>query len=141
MIIFILLIAFICAPGLLIFNMAQSSVVSTDTLQMAEIQAFNEQFEVYEGSAVTGTNVKTLLTTCVTNASINSNSEERLPDIEYVDLNYESSQESIEIDSDIQNTAVNEINSLKSKISNAHYYIVEMEYNDEGLVDNIIITY
>lgn len=141
MMIFLLLIAFICAPGILVFNMAQSSIVSADTLQASEIQVFNEQFEVYEGSAVTGTNVKALLTTCVTNAGTNSTSEEKLPDIEYVDLNSESSQESIEIDSDVKNTAIDEISSLKSKISNAHYYIVEMEYNDEGLVDNIIITY
>lgn len=140
---FILLLILILSTSLFTFNAATSSVTeSMNNLNSIEIQAFNEPIVQYEGRQM-GSQVKSLLGTLITNAGNNKDSNERLPDIKYVpgegptvDSNLKS------IISNVKNTKINEMNKLKSKIANSHYYTVEFTYDDAtGLVKSVTITY
>lgn len=165
----ILLSILIIALGIFIFNAAKGAV-NTDALDATEIETFNGQFTMYEGTKVLGSNVKALISACVSNAGANAESVERLPDIIYVDsktsagpavtltgtgVTKQLTQEQkkyitidankYEIDANIESkvnqTNIAVFNQLKSKISNTHYYEVTCFMNESGLVTDILIAY
>ena len=136
----ILLSILIIALGIFVFNAAKGAV-NTDQLDATEIQTFNEPIVNYEGSQM-GSQVKSLLSLLITNAGNNAESAERLPDIVY---NKGDGPQNININtivSNVQNTRINDMSTLKSRISSTHYYEVEIEYDDNtGLVNKVIISY
>lgn len=137
----IMLFVLILSMGLFTFNSA-STVVEVDRLDAIEIQTFNEPITQYEGLQ-TGTQVKALIGTLITNTGYNDGFDDRLPDIEYVPNNGPDVDDSLlYIESDSINTHIDLMSQLKSKIANTHEYNVEIEYNnDNGLVEKIIIIY
>ena len=137
----ILLSILIIALGIFVFNAAKGAV-NTDQLDATEIQAFNEPIIQYEGRQM-GSQVKSLLGTLITNAGNNKDANERLPDIKYVPKDGPIVNQKLQnIVSNVQNTRINEMNNLKSKIANSHYYTVEFTYDDAtGLVKQVTITY
>lgn len=142
MIIIMLLVMMITmSTGLYVFNTAEVSV-NTDMIESTEVQTINEQFTMYEGRQL-GSQVKALLSLVITNAGNNATDDERLLDIEYVPGDGPAVDYSLEyIESDISNVNISLISELKSKISNNHYYEVEIIYDDStGLVNGIIINY
>lgn len=146
----ILLSILIIALGIYVFNMAKNAT-NTDALDELAINTFNANFESYSGKQ-TGNQVKTLLNNVISSAGTNQNSDERLPDITYIDANSKGpvfnigSQQSrgaqgINIISDVSNTNIPNIQSLSSKIANTHQYTVEFNKSNEGIIDHITINY
>ena len=78
-----------------------------------------------------------------TNAGNNKDSNERLPDITYVPGEGPTvNAQYCNIISNVKNTKINDMNGLKSKIANTHYYTIEFSYDDvTGLVKSVKITY
>ena len=137
----ILLSILIIALGIFVFNAAKGAV-NTDQLDATEIQAFNEPIIQYEGRQM-GSQVKSLLGTLISNAGNNSESAERLPDIKYEKGDGPNVDSCLEnITSNVQNTNINLMSKLKSKIASSHYYEIEFTYDDtNGLVNLVTIKY
>ena len=79
----ILLSILIIALGIYVFNMAKNAS-STSSLDELEVSQFNQQFTNYRGKQL-GSGVVDLLDKVVSNASANLDSDERLPDVIYLD--------------------------------------------------------
>lgn len=141
MIIIMLLMMITMSTGVYIFNTADSSVY-TEEIEVSEVQMFNDAFLIYEGEQI-GSQVKTMISRVINNIEIYSDDNERLPDISYISGNGPSVDSSlIYIESDSSDTNIDLMSELKTKISNTHYYYVEIICNEStGLVEEIIINY
>ena len=111
-------------------------VDKTDELEETEISRFNEQFEDYLGDSQRQTNVTTLISTLVSNATTNKNDAEFLPTVEYGDTVISGGEEAVE---DIE-TYTGDLTSLRRKLSAAKTYSVEADYAENDLIEKIIIT-
>jgi hypothetical protein len=147
----ILLSILIIALGIYVFNIAKSAV-NTDQLSSVEKDTFNKTFTMYEGEQI-GSDVKALLSNVISNIGTNKDSDERLPDIQYVDTGkgpsfkvgtqtFGGNNGSWKIISNVSNSKMNEISALRSGIASSHYYTVDFTMDDQtGLVSLIKITY
>ena len=151
----ILLSILIIALGIYVFNMAKNAT-NTDALDELAINTFNANFESYAGKQI-GNQVKTLLSNVISSAGTNQNSDERLPDITYIDWNGSKSTGPVfnigsisnfgrsaggsNIISDVSNTNIAAIQTLSSKIANTHQYTVEFGKSNEGIINQITISY
>lgn len=79
----ILLSILIIALGIYVFNMAKGAT-NTDQLDAVEKQTFNSSFTQYEGK-VLGSAVSELMNVCISNATKNSEADDRLPDVIYLE--------------------------------------------------------
>jgi len=79
----ILLSILIIALGIYVFNMAKNAS-STSSLDELEVSQFNQQFTNYRGKQL-GSGVVDLLDKVVANATAHSDSDERLPDVIYIE--------------------------------------------------------
>ncbi len=138
---FILLLILILSTGIFTYNAATVSV-DTSRLEATEIQVFNESFAVYEGSQM-GSQVKSLISTVISNAAMNEYDDDKLPDITYIEGDGPVVGDSLcDIDSDSFDINTTAMSELKSNISNSHYYEIEFEYDySTGLIEEIIIYY
>lgn len=139
-ILLVIMLVFSLSQSIFIYNTAQSTI-DTKKLEKAEMESFNLQFENYVGESISGSNVKALLSMCISNAGM-SLDEERLPDIEYLDEENAGPEVSInKIISTEDDNNIELMSELRGKISSSHYYSVSLEYTDDGYIENIIIEY
>ena len=120
--------------GTMLYSSDVMSVEKTD-LSALEIQTFNTTFTVYTGRQL-GTDVKNLLDKLLINYNMNR-AEDRIPAVTFTD-SAKSEYEKIDATSSGYTT---EINNLKTSIAEKHYYTVEVGYDDNGVVNEIIINY
>lgn len=115
----------------IIIDINTPSCAPPPSITTQEIDAFNSQFNSYEGDEVAGTNVKALLSKLIANADTYRDEEEKVPGIAYENLdditlmNYK-----LENRQDYTNFA----NQIRNKIQNKENYKVELEYYSSGLV-------
>ncbi len=105
---------------LMMYNQA-TDVVEDNSMSEMEKETFNQRFESYEGEQ-RGTNIKSLLQTVLSN-NISQTEEDRKVQISGDIIVNKDSAEVPTNDVDISST-----------------YHVEMKYNDEGMITEIIIT-
>ena len=105
---------------LMMYNQA-TDVVEDNSMSETEKETFNQRFESYEGEQ-RGTNIKSLLQTVLSN-NISQTEEDRKVQISGDIIVNKDSTEVPTNDVDISST-----------------YHVEMKYNDEGMITEIIIT-
>ena len=105
---------------LMMYNQA-TDVVEDNSMSEMEKETFNQRFESYEGEQ-RGTNIKSLLQTVLSN-NISQTEEDRKVQISGDIIVNKDSTEVPTNDVDISST-----------------YHVEMKYNDEGMITEIIIT-
>ncbi len=142
----VLITIMIIALGVTIFNKAKSSS-DTSNLDTAEINMFNSKFERYDGNQ-SGSQVKSLLSSVISNASTNSEDTIKLVGVKYFGeegtlqkATYFGEKEDVAYYSTVQGY-VNNMSAIKSMISPTHTYNVELNYNaDTGLIDIIEIHY
>ena len=111
--------------------------ISTDRLEDMDIESFNAQFESYEGDII-GANIRTMLATLINNAEINGYAEEYIPTVEIIDE--DSNETTILVEEDVD-SYIEEVTRVRTKIVNSHFYTVEFNYAESGLIDEIIINY
>ena len=111
--------------------------VSTDRLEEIEVETFNAQFESYEGDII-GASVRAMLATLINNAETNGYAEEYIPTVEIIDEN--SNETTILVEEDVD-SYIEEVTRVRTKIVNSHFYTVEFNYAESGLIDEIIINY
>lgn len=121
----------------IIMNINTPSCAPPPSITTQEIDAFNSQFNSYEGDEVAGTNVKALLSKLIANADTYRDEENRVPGIAYENLdNITLMNYKLENRQDYKDFA----NEIRNKIKNKEIYKVELEYYSSGLVRLIKIT-
>lgn len=150
----ILLSILIIAIGMYIYNSSTNSITNAaGQISQQDIQAFNNQFIMYEGKQV-GTNVKALLTTIASICKENAEEETRLPDVHFkakssgdyssyttVATSLESKATMTGSESGEEKTQV-ALNKVRTAIESRHYYTIEYQMCPEtGLIDMVIIKY
>lgn len=142
----ILLSILIIAIGMYIYNSSTNSITNAaGQISQQDIQAFNNQFTMYEGKQV-GTNVKALMTTIASICKENKEEATRLPDVVY---KAKSSGEIEEVKTivggvtDDDSTSIQTaLNKARTAIESRHYYnIVLLTCPDTGLIDCVLIEY
>ncbi len=142
----ILLSILIIALGVYIFNIAKGSM---DTKQVDTLarNSFNSQFEQYDGRCI-GSSVRDLIGNMISAVADNKDSDDKLPDITYIDAENKGPKSAREVGSNgvivsnVENTNITAMNKLKSAISSTHYYYVKVRNNPEtSLVDMVYICY
>lgn len=143
----ILIAILIIALGVTIFNKAQDAA-STESLDTAEIGMFNQKFEKYstgDSEDILGSQVKTLISTAISNASTNKDDQIKLPDVSFTDKNDTTTKAEghtkVTEQNDGLNTYINALSNIKNGINSTHSYTVKCTYGNTGLVTSITIKY
>lgn len=140
----VLLAIMIIAMGVTIFNKAQSSA-DTTSLDATEISMFNSKFERYSDNQL-GSQVKSLVSFAISNASTNKEDPSQLPTITLDSTGNGSSDDDISAtggstaSSDIS-TYINTLGKVRNAITSTHQYEVELSYGTSGLINTITIKY
>lgn len=112
-------------------------LADTTALDSTEITMFNQKFERFAGKQ-NGSNVKSLLSFAISNASTNKDEPSKLPSFDGVGS--VAGGTSASGDKNIQ-TYINGIsNDIRKNINSTATYDVELEYSANGLISKIIIT-
>ncbi len=134
----ILLSILIIAVGMFIFTSSQNSInEGAAQISSQEKTAFNQQFNAYEGDQP-GSNIKALLQNMISNAKVNEDENDKLPDVKY-DPDHSGL---IEIVSSIDDTNVAGFTQARKEIQTRHHYWVEIDYDaNTSMVNLITIKY
>lgn len=104
---------------------------------------FNSQFDSYMGNSILGSDLKNMVDILIANAETYEDEAEYLPTIDIEDENEEFiivvHGENLAVE-DI-NAYVDGLNELKEEIDDSYYYSCGANYNDAGLVSEIVISY
>ena len=136
---------FVVSIGIFMYNSATSTITDTiSTISTQEIEAFNNQFSAYEGSQ-TGSNIKALMGRLIGNADEWKDDHSKVPQV-YINCISSTMIDSIEAtytESDSENPQeyIVELGKIRNKVETKHEYFVEFNYQDNGLIDYIIISY
>ena len=118
----ILIAIMIIALGVTIFNRAQNSADTTE-LDSTEITMFNKKFERYAGKQL-GSQVKSLISFCISNASVNKDEPSKLPAVTCIGVTP-------------VNDYITNLGNIRKKIVSTHTYWVECVYANNGLITSI----
>ena len=138
----ILLCILIIAIGMFIYNSAQSTITdSLTSLSTQEVEAFNNQFTSYEGIQ-TGSNVRALMGRLIANADTYADEPAKIPAvvIDKVKSGGGASNAVVTTAGETQ-TYIDTCGSIRNKVETKHEYYVEINYQKNGLLDVITITY
>ena len=127
-----------------ISNSANTSTNNIESIRVAEIEAFNSQFEVFEGKQA-GTYVNTLIGRLIAVANTYKNEPEKVPSLS-IDKMSSTNEEGIFTEYNISGEEnlqeyVNNLAIIKSELENKHYYKVNFSYGTMGLINRITIEY
>ena len=130
----ILVAIMIVAMGVTIFNKARGSA-DTTSLDSAEITMFNQKFERFAGDSQSGSNVKSLISFAISNASTNKDNPLKLPSFEEIG----SVSGGTDASGNIQ-TYMDGLGNIRQDIKSTSSYNVKLTYSTNGLVSKISIT-
>lgn len=129
----VLLAIMIVALGVTIFNKAQSSA-DTTTLDTTEINMFNSKFERYANNQL-GSQVKSLISFAISNASTNKDDPIKLPTVTYGSTTATGNTTASEKIQDYITT----LGTIRNNINSTHNYTIKLDYGDSGLIKTITI--
>lgn len=136
----ILLAILIIAMGVMIFNNAKNAA-DTSTFDTAEINMFNQKFERYSNNQL-GSQVKSLISFAISNASTNKDEPSKLPTVIFVDeTGTDTKVEGQMKASDDNETYIDGLGKIRNVIKSTHNYKVTLDYASTGLIDKITIDY
>lgn len=143
----VLLAIMIIALGVTIFNRARNSA-DTTALDSTEITMFNQKFERYADTQK-GSNVKSLISYAISNASTNKDDGIKLPTIGiYASENATTPNSGVGAPGGQTASASNEalqtyitlLSNIRKNINTTTTYTVYMEYDTTGLITTIKIV-
>lgn len=141
----ILLCILIIAIGMFIYNSAQSTITDSMTsLSTQEIDAFNNQFLSYEGYQ-TGSNIKALMGRLIGNADTYRDEPAKVPQV-YINQLSNTNKNNVDATFDLNDAGlpqnyINNLGTIRNRVETKHEYYVEMNFQDNGLIDYIVISY
>ncbi len=137
----VLLAILIIAMGVAIFNKAQGAA-DTSSFDTAEINMFNQKFERYNNNQL-GSQVKSLISFAISNASTNKEEPSKLPKVIF---KAEKDEDNVTTESGMEASNKNEdyiddLGKIRNAIISTHTYKVELSYANTGLIGEIKIAY
>ena len=139
----ILLCILIIAIGMFIYNSAQSTITdSMDSLSTQEIDAFNNQFTSYEGKQ-TGSNIKALMGRLIGNADTYRDETTKVPFVSINQMYNGDTAGNVATFTTPGNPQdyIDVCGTIRNRVETKHEYYVELNYQTNGLIDYITITY
>lgn len=139
----ILLCILLIAIGMYIYNSAQSTITdSLTSMSTQEIEAFNNNFTTYDG-AQTGSQVKSLIGRLIANADTYRDEPAKVPAFQIDQIsNTTSTGEDVIFDTaGNPQDYVDRLSAVRNKIETKHEYWIEMSYQNNGIIDYVVITY
>lgn len=134
----VVLAIMIIALGVRIFNNAQSVVDTTD-LDSTEIAMVNQKFEKFVKDNQLGSQVKSLISYAISNASTNGDDGSRLPRIKYNSYDTGSGSDAAKGSTNLQ-AYINKLGEIRGSIIANKYYDVKCTYGASGLITVITIS-
>ena len=137
----ILIAILIIAMGVMIFNNAKNAA-DTSTFDTAEINMFNQKFERYNNNQL-GSQVKSLISFAISNASTNKDEPSKLPQVIFKaekqadNVTTESGTEA----SNKNKEYIDDLGKIRGAILSTHTYKVTLDYANTGLIGTITIDY
>lgn len=141
----VLLAILIIALGMTIFNTAKNSA-DTTALDATEVSMFNSKFERYSGNQL-GSQVKSLISFAVSNASTNAEEPIKLPTVYYHKEDGSLGEIATMINpgggfyGSIDTFYIDKLSNIRNILKSTHTYNVILEYGESGIVDKITIKY
>lgn len=141
----ILLCILIIAIGMFIFNSASSTITDSMTsLSTQEIDAFNNQFTSYEGRQ-TGSNVKALMGRLIGNADTYRDEPAKVPQV-FINQLSNTVQNNVDASFSLDDAGdpqeyITNLGTIRNRVETKHEYYVEINYQNNGLIDYIVISY
>lgn len=137
----VLLAILIIAMGVAIFNKVQGAA-DTSSFDTAEINMFNQKFERYNNNQL-GSQVKSLISFAISNASTNKEEPSKLPKVIF---KAEKDEDNVTTESGMEASNKNEdyiddLGKIRNAIISTHTYKVELSYANTGLIGEIKIAY
>ncbi len=141
----VLVAILIIAMGVAIFNKAQKAG-DTSSLDTTEINMFNQKFERYNNTQL-GSQVKSLISFAISNASTNKDDQIKLPTVTLSgDSNYtggaaEGGMKAIDGGNPGNQTYIDTLGAMRNKITSTHPYTITIGYGNSGIIETITITW
>lgn len=138
----VLICILIISAGMFAYNSAQGTIDSAEaSLSTQEIDSFNNQFITYRGLQ-NATGVNSLISKLVVNAGSYKDDTNRIPAvyIDHIRNNGEAIHAEAPINNDVQEY-INILGKIKNGIQKNHKYWIEINYQNNGLIDYIMISY
>ena len=110
-----------------------NDIFGSASLKMSENEKlmFNQPFTNYEGERVSGSNVRALIRQAISNNSANQDVEGKLVSI---------SIDGTAITATPEELNTNAMSAASAKVNTGATYTVVLEYNEAGLVNNVVAT-
>ncbi len=138
----ILVCILIVAVGMYVYKNSGSSIEdSMHTMSTTEIDTSNAIYTMYEGEQ-TGAKVKSLVGVLISNAKTNANENTKIPGL-YLE-NKDSVRNSFDsgLPENGESTLyIDALQKIRQKLDPKHKYWVEINYQNNGLIDYINISY
>lgn len=141
----ILLCILIIAIGMFIYNSASSTITdSLTSMSTQEIDAFNNQFTGYEG-AQTGSNIKALIGRLIANADTYRDEPAKVPQV-YINQLSNTKKNFVRAvftanDAGSPQCYITYLGKIRNSVETKHEYWVEINFQDNGIIDYMVISY
>lgn len=133
----VILAIMIVALGVKIFNSAQNAA-DTSNLESTEIAMINQNFEKFIKDDQLGSQVKSLISHAISNASTNGEDPIRLPQIKYGSYDTGTGKNAASSSANLQEY-INVLGNIRGAILSNKYYDVKCTYGTSGLITKITI--
>ena len=125
----------------LVYTSAQNTASSSfDKMSSMEIEAFNSQFTIY-GGIQTGAKLKSMMGTLIANSFTYSEEVEKLPEVTAEIIEGEEKEAKRPEEANATEDYREKLAEIRNELENKHEYTVEFDYDDNGLLKEVIIKY
>lgn len=134
------------AMGMFIYNSALSTIEdSMYEMTTQEIQTFNNEFTEFEGKQA-GSNINAMIGTLIANADTYRDEPVKIPGVRFYKVNNSKDVGKSEMIAKVPTASdpteyIQKLNKIRNLVEPKHVYLVTIIYQDNGLVDSIIVSY
>lgn len=129
----------IVSVGLFVFKNSQQKITtSLVSMSIQEIDAHNAKFAIYDGEQL-GSKLKSLVGLLMSNSDTNKEEPSKVPGM-YIEFNGKFLDSGLPEDGD-NSSYIYALENIRTQLEAKHEYWVEINYQDNGLIDYITISY
>lgn len=129
----------IIAVGMYVFNDSQSTIAdSMVSMSTQEIDAHNTKFAIYDGEQL-GSKLKSLVGLLMSNSDTNKEEPSKIPGM-YIEFNGKFLDSGLPENGD-NSSYIDALENIRTQLESKHEYWVEINYQKNGLIDYITVSY
>lgn len=127
--------------GMFVYNSSGSSIEdSMSSMSTHEIETHNSEYTMYDGEQV-GANIKSLVRIIISNARLNKDEVTKIPGVYFEDIKTNKNIDTSLPENGNISSYLAMLETIQSSIDTKHKYWVEVNYQKNGLIDYINISY